>query len=352
MIKNKVNFKLINMTLIVLIITLLYLCGGLWSTIISKILEILFPFLVAFVVAYALHPYVEKLVKLKVPEKLSMVIVIVVVIGIFIIVGTLAIPLLVEQLGSLFNGIITFIKEISIKYDLDFGPLQKTLSDTFNDIIKNLGTWVSNGALSVISTSVSYVTTFIITAAAAIYFLVDMKKIKKISKSYFKSKGDKTFNYVKSIDDSMEDYLEGFMKIMLISLIEYTVAFFIIGHPNALLLGFIAALGNLVPYFGGLFTNIIALITAFVVSPALFIKALIVFAVLSIVDSYVINPAVYGKSNNLPPILIIFSIFAGGILFGIVGIIISLPVTIIILTTYKYFRKDIEGKIGDLKEKE
>lgn len=352
MIKNKINFKLINVALIVLIITLLYLCGGLWSTIIGKILEILFPFLVAFVIAYALHPFVEKLVKLKVPEKLSMVIVLLVVIGFFIIIGTLAIPLLVEQLGSLFNGIIAFIKEMSIKYDIDFGPLQKTLSNTFNDIIKNVGSWVSNGALSVISTSVNYVTTFIITAAATVYFLVDMKKIKDMSKSYFKRKGSKTFNYVKAIDDSMEDYLEGFMKIMLISLVEYTVAFLIIGHPNAILLGFIAALGNLIPCFGGIFTNIIALITAFVVSPALFIKALVVFAVLSIVDSYVINPAVYGKSNNLPPILVVFSIFAGGILFGLIGIIISLPVTIILLTTYKYFRKDIEEKIEDLKEKE
>lgn len=352
MIKNKLSFKLINITLIVLIVTLLYLCGGLWGGIISKILEILFPFLVAFVVAYALHPFVVKLVKLKIPEKISVVIVLLVVLGLFILVGTLAIPLLIEQLGSLFNGIITFIKEISVQYDLDFGPLQKTLSNTFNDIIKGLGTWVSNGALSVISTSVSYVTTFIITAAASVYFLVDMKKIKDMAKTYFKRKGNRTFNYVKAIDDSMEDYLEGFMKIMLISFVEYTFAFFIIGHPNALLLGFIAALGNLIPCFGGIFTNIIALITAFVVSPALFIKALIVFAVLSIVDSYVINPAVYGKSNNLHPILVIFSIFAGGILFGLIGIVISLPLTILLLTTYKYFKKDIEGKIEDLKEKE
>lgn len=352
MIKNKVNFKLINIALIILIITLLYLCGGLWATIIGKIIEIFFPFLVAFVIAYALYPFVVKLTKLKVPEKLSIVLVLIVVLGFFIIIGTLAIPLLVEQLGSLFNGIITFIKEVSIKYDIDFGPLQKTLSNTFNDIIKNVGSWVSAGALSVISTSVSYITTFIITAAATIYFLVDMKKIKDGAKKYFRSKGSKTFNYVKAIDDSMEDYLAGFMKIMIISLVEYTVAFFIIGHPNAILLGFIAALGNLIPCFGGIFTNIIALITAFVVSPALFIKALIVFAILSVVDSYIINPAVYGKSNNIHPILVIFSIFAGGILFGLTGIIISLPLTIILLTTYKYFKKDIEDKIDDLKEKE
>lgn len=352
MIKNKIDFKLINFAIIILIITLLYLSGGLWSAIIGKVLEILFPFLIAFAMAYALYPYVKFLISKQIPKKISILIVLVVVVSAFILVGTLAIPLLFEQLGSLFNGIITFIKEISMKYDLDFGPLQNTLSDTFNSIIKEMGAWISNGALSVITTSVNYITTFIITLAASIYFLCDMDKIRESLKRYFKSKNMKTYNYVKVLDESMNNYMDGFTRIMLISLVEYTIAFLIIGHPNALLLGFLAALGNLIPYFGGMITNIIALITAFVVSPTLFIKSLIVFIVLSFVDSYVINPFVYGKSNDLEPIVVIFSVFAGGILFGVTGIIISLPIAILLIATYKYYEKDIEEKIDEIKEKE
>ena len=44
------------------------------------------------------------------------------------------------------------------------------------------------------------------------------------------------------------------------------------------------------------------------------------------------------------------SVFAGGILFGIAGIIISLPLAIIIITTIKYFKSDINDKIEDIKE--
>jgi predicted PurR-regulated permease PerM len=148
----------------------------------------------------------------------------------------------------------------------------------------------------------------------------------------------------------LKKYLVGFMKILIINFFLYSFAFFIVGHPNALLLGFMASVASLVPYFGGIFTNVIALVTAFVVSPALFIKTLIAVAVLSVLDGNVISPLVYGKSNEIHPLLIILAIFAGGLLFGMVGIILALPLSIIAVTTVKYFKSDISEIIDDMKE--
>ena len=118
MIKNKVNFKLINIALVILIITLLYLCGGLWSVIISKILEILSPFLVAFVIAYALHPFVNKLVKLKIPEKLSISIVLIVVLSIAFIFVNLSCVLNVvfAKLSTIFSMDLLLLSEESFNF--------------------------------------------------------------------------------------------------------------------------------------------------------------------------------------------------------------------------------------------
>ena len=121
--------------------------------------------------------------------------------------------------------------------------------------------------------------------------------------------------------------------------------YLIIGHPDALMLGALAGVANLIPYFGGIITNIIAAITAFVISPELFIKTIIVFVVFSAIDGNVINPLVYGKTNQIHPLVVIISVFAGGILFGVIGIIISLPVAIILIATYKFFKDDI-SKLG------
>ena len=108
---------------------------------------------------------------------------------------------------------------------------------------------------------------------------------------------------------------------------------------------------NLIPYFGGMINNTVAAITAFVISPNLFLKTLAAFVILSAVDGYVINPIVYGKTNKVHPIVVISSVFAGGIIFGVLGIIISLPLAIIIITTIKFYKEDIYEKIEDMKEK-
>ena len=350
MIKNKLDFKLINITLITLTIFLLYQTSNLWVGLISTLFKIIFPFLASFAIAYALYPFVKFLEKHKIPKKLSMFLVILLVVSIFGVVLFMVFPLLFEQLASLFNSIIAFIKEISLEYDIDFGPLQNTLSESFNDIIKTLGKYISNGAISFIGVSVNYLSIIFIVVASSIYILSDMDKIRESIKGRLSNK-KKVYYYVKELDESMKNYLVGFVELVIITLFEYTIAFLLIGHPNAILLGFLAAITSLIPYFGGMFTNVIAAITAFVISPSLFLKTVILFFVLSMLDSYVINPYVYGKTNEVHPLVVILAVFAGGKLFGVLGIIVSLPVAIMIITTYHYFKKDIDKKIEVNKKK-
>lgn len=351
MFKDKLNFRLVNIAVCAVLFLILYHTGPLWIGIVSKIWEIVFPFFLAFIVAYALYPFLQFMVKKKVPKGLAIAIVLTIILGIIGILIALIFPLLFNQLSSLLDGILIFVKELTTDYDLNLGPLQNTLTTSFNDIMSGLGKYVSDGAVSAINSSMNVISILVIAFAAAIYLLVDMEKIRKEFKFFLLNKNKKLFNYFKTLDTEMKNYLTGFIKIVGITLIEYTLAFFIIGHPNALLLGFLAAIASLIPYFGGMITNIIAAITAFVISPGLFIRTIICFFILSAVDGYVINPYVYGKTNEVPPLVVIFSVFAGGALFGILGIIISLPLAIIVLATYKFYRGDITEKIEDMKSK-
>lgn len=350
MIKNKLDFKLINLALISLIVFLLYQTGNLWIGILTKTWNILMPFFFAFVVAYALYPLLKFLQSKGIPKGISVLIIIALVLGLLAFIIVLIIPLLFEQLTSLFNGIIAFLKELSVNYDINFGPIQESLSKSFNDIILGISKYVSDGAINAIGVSLGVISIFVIALSAGIYFLIDMNVIRESFKKYLNRKSKRSFLYFRKLDMEMKNYLTGFVKVICITLVEYTIAFYIIGHPNALLLGFLAAVANLIPYFGGMITNVIAAITAFVISPSLFVKTIVTFFVLSALDGYVINPMVYGKTNKIHPIVVILSVFAGGILFGVIGIIISLPLAIILLTTYKFFRLDIVEKIEDIKD--
>lgn len=349
MLKNKLDYKLINCAVIALIIYLVYQTGNLWIGILGKTMKIILPFFLAFGCAYALHPFVKYLMNHKIPKALSVFIVLLSVIAIFVFMVVLAGPLLFNQLGSLFNGIIAFLKQLSLNFDVNIGGLQKSLTESFNQIILSLGKYVSDGAFNIIGVSLGYLSTAVIACSAAVYFLIDMDRIRSGIRKFLQRKSKKALRYVALLDHEMKKYLVGFLKVMIISLFEYGIAYLIIGHPNAILLGFLAMLSNLIPYFGGMLTNVVAAITAFVISPALFVKTIIAFAVCSSLDGYVINPIIYGKATEIHPIIVILSVFAGGILFGFMGIFISLPMAIFVITTYKYFKDDVWGKLEDIK---
>ena len=76
MVKNKINFKLVNIVLLVLTIYLIYQSSDFWLGIVSVIFKILLPFLIAFAIAYAFYPLVKKLTDKKVPKALAMLLVV------------------------------------------------------------------------------------------------------------------------------------------------------------------------------------------------------------------------------------------------------------------------------------
>ena len=346
MLKSKLDFKLVNIALLALIVFLVYKTSPFWGKILENVVNITIPFLIAFAIAYALHPFLIKMINNKIPKWAGVTLIVLIILSVISLVVYLVTTVLLGQLSSLFNNIIGFVTKLeSGEFELNLSILETDLTSTFKTIINDLGNSISNGAVSIFNTSLAIISKVFIIFAAFIYFLIDMDKIREEIKFFFKKKSKKTYNYIKSLDDSMRNYLSGLVQVIFITLLEYTFAYTIIGHPNALLLGFLAAVCTLIPYFGGIMVNIIASITAFVVSPALLIRTIITFVILSSLDSYVINPAVYGKTNKIHPLVTIIALFAGGIIFGIKGVFISFPLTIIIVTTYRYYKEDITEKL-------
>lgn len=353
MLKNRLDYKLVNFALITLIVFLIYQTGNLWIGVANKAIQIVLPFLFAFALAYALHPFLQKMQEKGLPKWLGISIIIFLILALAVVVIYLISTVMFNQLSSLFNSIMEFIGSLKeTNFDVNFAGLETSLSDTFKNILSNFGTYVSDGAINLIDSSLGLISKLFIIFAGFIYFLIDMDDIREEIKFFFSKKSKKTYSYVKCLDKEMKNYLNGLVQIIIITLVEYTLVYTIIGHPNAILLGFLAAVANLIPYFGGICVNIVAAITAFVVSPSLLIRTIIAFVILSSVDSYIINPTVYGKTNSIHPLVTIIALFAGGILFGILGVFISFPLAIIAVTTYKYYKDDIAKNIKKVKVKD
>lgn len=349
--KDKLNYKLVNIALIALIVFLVYLTGNLWTGILGIIIKIFLPFLFAFAIAYAVYPFLEKMRNKGLPKWLGVTIIMVAIALLIALIIFLVTTVLVGQIGSLFGNILGFFDSMQKSdFSIKLAGFETSLEGVLQDIFTGVSSHVSNGAIKFLNVSLSYIANIFMIVAGFIYFLIDMDKIREDIKLFLKKKSKKTFNYVKTLDEEMRKYFFGLVQVIFITLVEYSLAYTIIGHPNALLLGFLAAVANLIPYFGGIGVNIIASITAFVVSPSMLIRTIICFFILSSVDSYVINPTVYGKTNSIHPLITIIALFAGGILFGILGVFISFPLTIIITTTIRYYKKDIKKELETIKK--
>ena len=182
MMNDKVNYKLVNLLLIIAIICLLYVIRGLWIGIVTTIFNVIAPFALAFCLAYVIYPLVRKLIDSGAPKWLAILTVCILGFGSLFLIIMLTVPLLYEQILLFLSNISMLLSDLSSKYELNFGGLQQTLSDFSTNIISSLGNSISDGAIDAVNSSISVVSTGIVVICAAIYFLIDMSKIREVVK--------------------------------------------------------------------------------------------------------------------------------------------------------------------------
>ena len=282
MYKDKLNYKLLNILILCAIVCLGIITFDYWVGIVTRIFNLVFPFLIAFIIAYALSPIVRKIESKGVRKNLAVAIVVVIIVAIFATLIGITIPVIYEQLINLSKSLGTIIGDISKTFDIDISQHQTTINTYLNNLIGDVGKYVSSGLFNFLSQSVNFFTKFMIIFIVSIYFLAEMENIRHTVKYFLKKQNKKMYQLIRNIDNELGHWLEGLCIFMAIQLVEYTFLFWVIGHPNWLLLGLLACITTVIPYFGGWITNIIAVVLASVVSPKLFVSTLITSSVISI----------------------------------------------------------------------
>ena len=350
MAKNKLNYRLINITALMFLIFICLISFNIWWRIVINCVTVLLPFIVAFVFAYIFNPLVNYFANKGFNRK---IVVFILIIALLIFLGWLfaiSLPMFYEQLIELIKKIVMAFNTMNVKYDFNLGPIQIEITEHLNDMIKQIGKIASNSTFSIIGKSVGFFSKVIVGFVGFIYFLADMENIKFNVANGLKRVGKKYYNYVKLVDEEISNYLKGMVIYMVIKTIEYSLLFFLIGHPNWMILGLLVCVLTFVPYFGGLIAGFIAVVTAGVVSIRLAIFTLLVCVICGLTDSYLVSPRIYGKINRVNPLIIIMVVSVGGTIAGTVGVVIALPCFLFIRTTYNYFKKDLKKGMAVLKK--
>ena len=349
MYKNRINYKLLNFLILMGVLYIVVTNIGTWFNIFSSIISICMPFLIAFAISYALNPLVRKLISKGVNKSLAVTIVVVLVTAIIIGLLVVTLPLLYNQLITFASNFGKVLEDIGDKFNINLSFINDLSGDYLDDIISSIGNFVKDGSIDIVGKTTSIIGKIIITFIVSIYFLAYMDSIRKGISNFLKQTKNKLYRYAKALDYELGNYLKGLLLFMVIQFFEYSLVFFIIGHPNWFLFGVLASLTTVVPYFGGLFTNLLALLTASVIDTNLFIATLIICLIFPQLDGYIISPKVYGKTNNINPLITIMMVSIGGTVGGVLGIIIALPLYIVISSSYHFFKNDIKKGVKKVK---
>lgn len=344
---------------------------------ISKVNNILSPFILGFVFAFLLCPVFNKLVKTfytafkkkgKEPAKalsiskviatvLTLILILVIIVGLLLLI----IPEIVSTLSDMlpkvepaFNKAAAWVANQLKKYpDLAAAIYDKldNFSETIVNIIKDKILPQASNILAFITIgvkgTVSAIINFFIAVISCIYFLNGKEKFlaqtKKLILSLFKKENaDRIFEFGDLANTQFSGFIIG--KIISSIIIGFLCFIFmvILNIPYAVLISVIVGVTNVIPFFGPFIGAIPSAIILILEDPTGCLKFIIMILILQQFDGNILTPSIVGKTNKLASFWVMFAIVVGGGFFGFIGMIIGVPVFAII---YTYIARFIDNNL-------
>ncbi|HEB12686.1 MAG TPA: AI-2E family transporter [Actinobacteria bacterium] len=314
--------------------------GGIFLTallflLIYEIRGVLPPFIYAFVIVYLLRPLVNVMVSRNIPRLLAVSIVYILVIFFLILTFVFVVPMVINQISELATNFPAYskggLKSIS---DLQLAFYKIHLPREVESLFEEMTNSARNSALIIISklpeTTFSFfggIFYIILAPILAFYILKDLPDIKRnlIEMIPLRFRGS-VEKVLKEIDFAVGGYLRGQVLISIIVGTIISIYLLIIGVKFAILLGMLAGVLNIIPYFGPIVGGAVAATVALFDSPRLALFVIIGMIAIQQLDSAVISPTIMRHTVNLHPAIVIFALLVGGTLFGFLGLIMAIPV--------------------------
>lgn len=350
---------------------------NIFISVITKLIKVLSPFIIGIALAYILNiPMIkiEKIINTKLKEKtkkipvriISITLSILLLILILAVVLLMLIPELIENIELLIQNIPTLITNVENwiiglldKYpDMQY-EIKKVFAEnaTVNSIIVNILNYILNGSINLISSLVSGIFTVFTALIFAIYMLSQKERIqtslKELIYAYIKKEYANKIMYISKLSNNIfTKFISGqCVEAVILGCILFVVLT-IFRLPYALLISVLTSITALIPIFGALIAMVIGIILIAITNPfQAFIFALI-FLVIQQIEGNLIYPKVVGKSVGLSPIWTLLAITVGGGLFGIIGMLIGLPIASIMYSLFKNNKNERIVKKKRKQEKE
>lgn len=336
---------------------LLWIIGSLllagWLT--WLLAPVLTPFMISALLAYMADPLVSRLERWM-RRDVAVSLVFVVVVALTVLALLLVVPILIRETADLFNRLPTYVEQLQplIEQHLgwqldretfDAARLRELLEENFANVAAaGRATW------SYLSESggrfVIWITGLFLVPLVTFYLMRDWHRLLDALRDILPRNIEPTVvRLTRDCDEALGGFLRGQLLVMLSLGAIYALGLWLVGLNNGIAIGMIAGLVSFVPYLGAITGVLLAGTTAVIQNFEFWflLSVAVVFTVGQLIESFVLTPNLVGDRIGLHPVLVVFTVLAGGQLFGFIGVLLALPVaaagTVLVRFFYRGYKR-------------
>jgi len=319
-------------------------------SIVNKVTGPLTPLIIGSALAFALNipmKIFENLLRKIKKEKFRRALSAFITIVMFFLILALALFIVLPEIGRTFENLVAILpdsvnnaiewgKSLILKYPelnqwfLDTGYSLDNIGQQALELLKNGGAAIANYSINLISTIVSGTVNFFLGFVFAIYILFEKENLtRQSSRLLFAFVSEKRANRIieilKLTNLTFTKFITGQLTEACILGLMFVVAMSIFRFPNVIVIGVLVTITALVPIFGAYIAMFVGAFLILVVNPMQALWFMIMFQILQQIEGNLIYPRVVGSSVGLPSMWVLGAVLLGASLYGIVGILLSVP---------------------------
>ncbi len=327
-------------TVVVVILTAVAVLGGLY--LIYLLREFVTWCVIALFLAVALNPAVNWFQRLGIKRIIAILLSYLGLLLGMVGIGVVVVPLLISQIEGLVDFAIAVSQDPEewlghlrdFANQLSLGWLFDAALTQLQDVPAQLGQWAESFLLSTggfLIGAAGFLAALITILVVSFFLLLEAERFVNLGLQLFPERQrPRVQRILRQVSGAISGYVTGNLTISLICGVAIYVVLIVLGMPYAIVLALVVAILDLVPQIGALVGGALLVVVGLFVNPLYSLILLVYFVVYKLVEDNILTPVVYSRSVQLHPLAIFLAVLAGGLLYGILGTLLAIPIAEIV----------------------
>jgi sporulation integral membrane protein YtvI len=294
----------------------------------------LYPFVIAFFLAYLLNPAVSWLEHKGLKRIWAIFAVYLILFSIVIIGGSRLIPIVIRELESFGRDLPLMTakgEELlqNLQWKYQNSALPYSLRIAMDNGLVTLQTQAQEYVIAMVDAIIDMLAHsigLIISPVLAFYLLHDWREIGEEVRRLLPARLHQELGLLfRDLDKVLAGVIRGQLTVAVIVGVLLSGGLYFLGVRYAVIIGILAGMLDIIPYFGAIIGAAPAVTVALLESPWLALKVTILFFVIHQMEGTIIGPQILGDNIGLHPLSVIFFLFIGGELGGLIGMLLGVP---------------------------